>query len=174
MPADRTPKSDAKTLYIAAGYGNETFTNLTEAAMNHFDLDKAEVMEQVDIAIENIQIRGCLCHHDASDWDMYFVLTRNTPAKELSFDSEILATLADDAYSAGNYPNGHWQKCAQELLDRGLDVDEAEAFLRSKHMRWCYDNADNPSQATVIDFRRYLDSGRNIQGSLKDEARRMM
>lgn len=174
MPADRTPVSNANILYIAAGYSSETFTNLTEQAMNHFDLTKAEAMEQIDLSVENIQIRGCMCHHDASDWDLYFVMTRNTPAQALSDDASLIAEVTGDAYSAGNYPNGHWEKCAQELLDRGLNADEAEAILRSKHMRWCYDNSDNPSQATIVDFRKYLDSGRNFRNSLKEEAQEMM
>lgn len=171
MPADRTPKSDAKTLYISGAYSSETFVNLTERAAAHFDLTRAEVMEQVDLNIEQIQVRGCLCHYDPSDYESYFVLTRNTPAQAMSNDAELLAEMTSGSYSAGNFPNGHWEKCAQELLDRGLTMNEAEAYLNSKHMRWCYDNAEVWNNATIIDFRKYLDSGRNMDGaSLKQEA----
>lgn len=174
MPTDRTPVSDDKTLYITPGYSSYTMEDLRCEAMNHFDLDKVEAEVQLDIAIENIQVRGCMCHHDHSDWELYFVITRNTPGKVLSSDAELVASACEDAYSAGNYPNGHWAKCAQELLDRGLDIEEAEAFLRSKHMRWCYDNARDSCNATVVDFREYLEDGRNIRGTLKQEAQAMM
>lgn len=175
MPADRTPKSDAKTLYISGEYSNETFINLTERAAAHFDITMAEVMEQVDLNIEHIQVRGCLCHHDSSDYESFFVLTLNTPAQVIGSEAELLAEMTADSYSAGNFPNGHWEKCAQELINRGLTMDEAEVFLKSKHMRWCYDNAENPSSATIIDFRKYLDSGRNMDGaSLKQEAQAML
>lgn len=174
MPTDRTPVTTDDVLYIPATYANETFMNLTERAMTHFDLDKQEVMEMVDLSVENIQVRGCMCHHDASDWDMYFVMRLNHPVKKVGEEAKLIAEITNDAWSAGNYPSGQWAKCAQELLDRGLDADEAEAFLRSKHMRWCYDNAEDPCHATVIDFREYLDSGRNIRQSLKAEAREMM
>lgn len=77
MAEYRFPKSTEEKLYISADYSSETFENLTERAMDHFNMTKNEVMTDINLEIEQVQITGCLCHHDPSDWQSYFVLTRN-------------------------------------------------------------------------------------------------
>lgn len=73
--------------------------------------------------------------------------------------TETAAQIAErtaDAYMADAYGETEWESCAQELLNRGLTSDEAEAVLRSKAMRWADDGAVTPEPSADA-FRHYLD-----------------
>lgn len=71
--------------------------------------------------------------------------------------AKTLAEKTEDAYSSDRYVS--WVACAQELLNRGYTVREAEAILRSKHMRWCADSVTGMANAGHLG--RYIDNGRN-------------
>lgn len=77
MAQYRFPESDENKLYVSAEYSTETFENLTERAMDHFNLSKNEVMTDINLEIERVQITGCSCCYDPSDYQSYFVMTRN-------------------------------------------------------------------------------------------------
>lgn len=83
-----------------------------------------------------------------------------------------LAEATADAYMADSYGATDWRACSLELLSRGLTVEEAEAILRSKHMRWADDGAvsDRPS---IEGFRHYLASPHMKDADLKALARGM-
>lgn len=66
-----------------------------------------------------------------------------------------LARRTANAYMAGRYGSS-WASCAVVLLDAGYDEREAEAILRSKHMRWAGDH-DN-GRHTSGSLRRYLEA----------------
>jgi hypothetical protein len=85
-------------------------------------------------------------------------------------DASIIAENTRDAYSFSNFGMAEWTKCAQLLLMSGLDQPGVEAILRSKHMRWCYDSCQDPCHATAQEFAGYLMKGRNMRGSIKEEA----
>lgn len=125
--------------------------------------------------------------YHASFWDMCEL--RNelglTPkgsqfyrASQVKYDGSIAANAAANThhgYSFTNYGEEEWRKCAELLVAHGCNQAETEAFLLSKHMRWCYDNAKDPCRATAEDFKAYLLSGRNRGGkSVLEEARSMV
>jgi hypothetical protein len=68
-----------------------------------------------------------------------------------------IAEKSLDAYMADTYGKS-WTACAKLLLDMGLNETEAEAFLRSKHMRWADDaqGRGNGSKASSAALRRYV------------------
>jgi hypothetical protein len=66
-----------------------------------------------------------------------------------------LAERTLDAYSADRYRS--WRACAAILLRRGMTEREAEAVLRSKHMRWAADEASISSRrVSSAALERYL------------------
>ena len=51
-----------------------------------------------------------------------------------------------------------WPGCVSLLRDRGFSVEQAERFLRSKHMRWCSDGSSKGyGHTTAADLAAYLD-----------------
>lgn len=75
-----------------------------------------------------------------------------------TFNARSLARKSADAYMADNYGD-HWVAIAEFLLER-VNFVEAEAILRSKHMRWARD-ASNDDTCTLQNFVTYY--GRNQQ-----------
>ena len=86
--------------------------------------------------------------------------------------ADLIAWRTGDAYSAPRYGMASWLACAKLLVRAGLDDDEVEWMLRSKHMRWAADagNAEY-GRATSGMLRRYLAESSNIAGSLQAYAR---
>ena len=72
----------------------------------------------------------------------------------MTYPAAELALNTADAYMADEYGETEWESCAQLLLNSGCTMDEAEAFLRSKHMRWAGDMAEG--KHTVATLRRYI------------------
>lgn len=71
-----------------------------------------------------------------------------------------LARKTRDAYSCNRFAD--WSGCVKLLADRGYNENQAEAILRSKHMRWCADGSSKRyGKATVKDLAIYLDDPRN-------------
>lgn len=71
------------------------------------------------------------------------------------WDVDALAGSTEDAYSYDRYRS--WRACVRLLKDRGWSGREAEAFLRSKHMRWCADSyGGSYGTASSATLRRYL------------------
>lgn len=99
-------------------------------------------------------------------------------AHKVKHDGSFAAHAAantEHGYSFSNYGEAEWAKCAAILVAHGCNQAEAEAFLLSKHMRWCYDKCDDPLNATAAEFAEYLRSGINRGGkSVVEEARDMM
>jgi hypothetical protein len=64
-----------------------------------------------------------------------------------------------DAYMADDYGKS-WTACASLLLDRGYTEREAEAIMRSKHMRWADDSQGRGAgkETNSAAFRRYLNA----------------
>jgi hypothetical protein len=60
-----------------------------------------------------------------------------------------------DAYSADRYRS--WRACAAFLLRRGMTEREAEAVLRSKHMRWAADATSFTGRVSTKALERYLE-----------------
>jgi hypothetical protein len=70
-------------------------------------------------------------------------------------EATAVAKSTEDAYSYDRYIN--WEACALVLRRCGYNVREAEAILRSKHMRWCGDGSDKPYGCTTSrDLIRYI------------------
>lgn len=87
-------------------------------------------------------------------------------ANRVSPEAVELALATQDAHSFTNFGQDQWEGCAAILLTyHDLTVEEAEAVLRSKHMRWCYDTCRDPSHATAEEFENYLAGGRNMERS---------
>lgn len=84
-------------------------------------------------------------------------------AKKMTKDeAKALAAKTDNAYSFDRYAT--WSACAAALASMGYTAEEAEAILRSKHMRWAADAASNArvaryGDATSTDLKRYLQTG---------------
>lgn len=78
-----------------------------------------------------------------------------------NLSASYLAGATRDAYSHDRYGRVEWTECAQLLLDRGLDEEQAEAFLRSKHLRWAADAAST-EQPTAADLAAYLDKSKSL------------
>ena len=72
----------------------------------------------------------------------------------------LIRTIAErtsNAYSFPNYGMTAWRMCTRYLLARGLDSEQVEAFLRSKHMRWAADEAGNRyGHASSVGLRTYI------------------
>lgn len=68
--------------------------------------------------------------------------------------AEAVAESCADAYSADRY--GSWRMVAFKLLQKGFTDKEAEAIMRSKHMRWAGDAWEGPSckypSAAIMDY----------------------
>lgn len=62
-----------------------------------------------------------------------------------------------DAYSYGRFTS--WLACVKVLARLGYESREAEAVLRSKHMRWAGDCSDDPNHPTSKDLEHYLSAG---------------
>jgi len=83
-----------------------------------------------------------------------------TVAKMKVKNGKLAVALAErcaDAYMVANYGTS-WTACAKLLLDRGYTEREAEAILRSKHMRWA-DNSEGRGDGNKTNsaaFGRYL------------------
>jgi hypothetical protein len=68
---------------------------------------------------------------------------------------DALAERSSDAYSFDRYDS--WRACAALLLRRGHTEREAEAVLRSKHMRWAGDASNaRYGRVTSADLARYI------------------
>lgn len=63
------PVSNEKTLYISAGYGTLSMASILEQAEHHFG--KKLELENINVEVSNIQVEGCSCHYDASDYRLY-------------------------------------------------------------------------------------------------------
>lgn len=95
--------------------------------------------------------------------------------------AERVAAAAAEGYMAEDYGPDEWLGVAAFLLDKGHSEHEAEAVMRSKHMRWADDSEGHgDGQATdAAAFIRYYekrDAERNVfnarerQGFWKAEA----
>lgn len=74
-----------------------------------------------------------------------------------------VAEATQDAYSHDRYGPVAWECIAGFLVeDEGYSAGAAEEVLRSKHMRWAMDEADDPktSAARVEAFRAYYRKNR--------------
>ena len=71
----------------------------------------------------------------------------------LNVSAAQIATLTANAYSADLYGVKRWTEAAQIMIDRGFNLVEIDAVLRSKHMRWYRDANPIFSEKTFI---RYL------------------
>lgn len=79
-----------------------------------------------------------------------------TRAKVADATIDALAAATADAYSFDRYRD--WRACVALLLRRGYTERQAEAILRSKHMRWAADQSPNRyGRVTSADLARYLD-----------------
>jgi len=83
-----------------------------------------------------------------------------------------IARRTEDAHSHDRYGPTSWRMCVRFLLIRGLDGDQAEAFLRSKHMRWA---ADEHGSASGRALRKYVIERDHLRGPgwLEVEAREL-
>lgn len=72
-------------------------------------------------------------------------------------EAKAVASKTEDAYSFGRFTS--WNGCAQVLRALGYDAREAEAVMRSKHMRWAGDCSSHPDRPNSKDLRSYLDGG---------------
>lgn len=71
--------------------------------------------------------------------------------------AEAIAVSTANAYSFPNYGMTAWRACARYLLSRGLDREQVEAFLYSKHMRWAADEHGNRyGHASSVGLREYV------------------
>lgn len=71
------------------------------------------------------------------------------------FDPAILAADTNDTYSARYYTS--WVNVCRLLEKRGFNRFEAEAFLRSKHVRWARDEFGGTRTPTANTVAKYLD-----------------
>lgn len=78
------------------------------------------------------------------------------------FDPVKLAKNTSDAYSADGYTS--WPACARLLAERGFNEWEAEAILRSKHMRWARDMWNKKTMPTSGALAAYLDNTGIVPG----------
>lgn len=72
------------------------------------------------------------------------------------FDPKELAEKTENAYSAGGYTS--WTACARLLAERGFNVFEAEAILRSKITRLARDMWPKSGTPTSGALANYLDT----------------
>lgn len=78
-----------------------------------------------------------------------------------------IAEQTSDAYSFDRY--GSWLACATLLVRRGYSVDECEAILRSKWMRWAADASSNRyGRCSSADLARYLDKQTNLKARVRE------
>lgn len=78
-----------------------------------------------------------------------------------SFDvikASDLAIKTSNAYMHDLYGRENWIQCILFLLAEGLDEDQIESIVRSKHMRWSWQEI--PFEI-VKDFKRYYAENRN-------------
>lgn len=84
----------------------------------------------------------------------------------LTQKAKYIAEQCSDAYSVGRYKS--WMSVARVLLKAGWKPVEVEAFMRSKHTRWCADFSDKPyGHATGKDVERYIANERNMRPNLQ-------
>lgn len=76
-------------------------------------------------------------------------------------EADSLAQSTQDAYSSDRFTS--WSRCVDVLRTLGYDAREAEAILRSKHMRWAGDCATNPNHPNSHDVKRYMTSQQNAK-----------
>jgi hypothetical protein len=75
----------------------------------------------------------------------------------MSWSPRELATRVDDAYMTDRYGEGAWLRVCRFLKDEGFSEAEAEAVLRSKHMRWAHDAKLTNGEPNSADFKRYYE-----------------
>lgn len=77
-----------------------------------------------------------------------------------------VAESTTDAYSFDRFTN--WKACVKTLARLGYDARQAEAILRSKHMRWCGDAAGKYDGNTSADLVRYLATAKISEAALAE------
>lgn len=75
-------------------------------------------------------------------------------ALSLSARAAALAERTSDAYSFDRYSS--WSGVARALLSLGYSEREAEAIMRSKHLRWAADGANLERNVSVSAVKEYL------------------
>ena len=85
----------------------------------------------------------------------------------MMFNANDLAANTKDAYSFPRYGKAQWLACCALLAGRGYNVQEADAILRSKIMRYAADNATRYNRATVNELADCLDNRMGGPESLK-------
>lgn len=91
------PVNTADELYINYYGQSISFYDLSHSITAHFG-DGVQ-LNQFDISVERIQVRGCSCCNDSSDYELYIVITRRKqPCTETS--SAFVTTLEKEQ-------NGH-------------------------------------------------------------------
>lgn len=75
----------------------------------------------------------------------------------MMFNPNDLAAATKDAYSFPRYGKTQWLACSAFLAARGYSIEQADAILRSKIMRYAADNAARYNRATVNDLADCLD-----------------
>jgi hypothetical protein len=84
------PVSTADVLYLEH-YGNpNSFGTLAQRITDHFGPDVK--LSQFDIEPERLQVRGCMCCNDSSDYEIYLVITRRTDLCESTAD-QLMSSL---------------------------------------------------------------------------------
>ncbi|MCY1437713.1 hypothetical protein D9M71_538870 [compost metagenome] len=77
------PENTDKKLYIEMQYGVHSFGDLFEKIREHFGADVT--LNQFEIETDYLQVRGCSCCNDRSDWCQYFTVTLlDKPAENTS------------------------------------------------------------------------------------------
>ena len=62
-----------------------------------------------------------------------------------------LAGRTTDAYMYDIYKRSEWTKCIVFLMDQGLDEDQIDWIVRSKHMRWADDVEDGETRSEAFE-----------------------
>ncbi len=83
-----------------------------------------------------------------------------------------VALATQDAYSYDRYGSNAWLATAKWMAKQGLNEQEIEAMLRSKHTRWAMDAAGDKGKSKA--FENYAASATNCGWfNLKVEAKEM-
>lgn len=78
--AREIPSSTAEKLYIDADWQSFGLDEIVDRINDHFpeaqSMTYEEIVANYQIEIERIQVTGCGCCYDPSDWNTYIVITR--------------------------------------------------------------------------------------------------
>ena len=80
-----------------------------------------------------------------------------------------LADATSNAYKFRGFGRDEWLKCIIFLYSEGVDTDQIEYIVRSKHMRWSEDFQFGSSSDCFIDYwRRNTNGVRDISVKLHE------